>query len=147
MFASFLIYYWAQLIYITNEALQKPNTRRHESVQKARKLFPETCPAKLDLSINHHFCIQLPFFFTIVTNYAGQINIKSMELYLPCTFFTSISNRITLNTSNLIILLQGRTQYTSTQVYIYTNNIKQYKYVNFTYTINKYICVNHAHVK
>ena len=70
-----------------------------------------------------------------------------MELYLPYTSFTSISNRITLNTSNLIILLQGRTQYTSTQVYIYTNNIKWYICVNFTYTVNKYICVNHAHVK
>ena len=44
-----------------------------------------------------------------------------MEFYLPYTSFTSISNRITLNTSNLILLLQGRTQYTSTQVYIYTH--------------------------
>jgi len=47
-----------------------------------------------------------------------------MELYLPYTFFTLISNLITLNTSSLIILLQGRTHYTSTQAYIYTNNIK-----------------------
>ena len=36
-----------------------------------------------------------------------------MEIYLPYTFFILISNRITLNTSNLIILLQGLTQYTS----------------------------------
>ena len=36
-----------------------------------------------------------------------------MESYLPYTFFTFISNQITLNTSNLIILLQGLTQYTS----------------------------------
>ena len=61
-----------------------------------------------------------------------------MELYLSSTSFTLISNRITLNTSNLIILLQELTQYTSTQVYIYTNINKQLC-VNFTYTINKYI--------
>jgi hypothetical protein len=47
-----------------------------------------------------------------------------MELCLPATSLTSISNQITVNTSSLFMLLQGRTQYTSTQVYIYTNDIQ-----------------------
>jgi len=51
-----------------------------------------------------------------------------MGLYSSYTFFTLISNRITLNTSNLIILQQGRTQYGCAQVYIYSTNIK-FKYV------------------
>jgi hypothetical protein len=44
-----------------------------------------------------------------------------MELYLPSTFYTLISNRIILNASNLIILLQESTQLYS---YIYANDIK-----------------------
>jgi len=70
-----------------------------------------------------------------------------MELYLPSTSFTLISKQITLNTSKIIIFLHGHTQYTITQVYIYINDIKQYIFVNFTYTIIKYICVNHIHMK
>ena len=46
-----------------------------------------------------------------------------MVLYLPYTMFTLFSNQIILNTSNLIILLQGHTQYKSTQVHIYIKNI------------------------
>ena len=56
------------------------------------KLLPETCPAKLDLSINRYCCVQLAFFLASLLMMHDQTNTKKATVNFVMSVRPSVWN-------------------------------------------------------